>query len=94
MPAGAPRPTPRTLDRDRIREALRGLARGEDGIEAADVEPLLAWLQAWRQHWPGSFAALEPDGPRLVERLQARAVNQDRYLKLRRIALANLAAVL
>lgn len=94
MPAGAVRTAPQALDRARIREAVRALARSGDAVEVPDVEPLLAWLRAWRHHWPASFAALGTDGPRLIEQLQTRAVSRDRYLKLRRIALENLAAVL
>jgi hypothetical protein len=64
-------------------------------VDARQVEPLLAWLRGWRHHWPRSFAAtFGAAGDTLVARLQARGVDPDRYLKLRRIAVENLAAVL
>lgn len=94
VPVGTARSVPRHLDRERIREAVRALAAGEERVEAGDVEPLLAWLRAWRRHWPESFAALGADGPRLIRQLEGRPLDRNRYLKLRRLALANLAAVL
>jgi hypothetical protein len=38
--------------------------------------------------------ATGPDGERLIERLEARGFDRDRYLKLRRIAVENLSELL
>ena len=71
------------------RAAAEGLAAAPDPVSA---EALGAFVRAWAQHWPVSFAAafgVEAD------RCLARAVNaqttRDRYLKLRRIAMTHLA---
>ena len=95
VPDGAARPGPGALDRRRAGETIRSLARGLEPVEPHQVEPLLAWLRGWRQHWPESFAAsLGADGERLIARLEGRAPDPDRYLKLRRIAVENLSRVL
>jgi hypothetical protein len=60
-----------------------------------DVAPLLAWLRAWQQHWGASFVAtFGAEGDRIVAALRARLDDENRYLKLRRIAIENLAALL
>jgi hypothetical protein len=95
VPDGPVRPAPAGLDRPRLAAAVRDLARRPDAVHARQVEPLLAWLRGWRHHWPSSFAAtLGAAGDALIARLEARGVDRNRYLKLRRIAVANLAAVL
>jgi len=92
LPDGAIRPPPRgPLDRARVREAVREVAAEPD----VDVAPLLAWLRAWQHHWNGAFRATFGDeGERIVERLRARLEDENRYLKLRRIAIENLAGIL
>lgn len=95
VPDGPVRPTPARLDRRRIAGAVADVARDVDAVEPRQVEPLLAWLRGWRHHWPRSFAAtLGTAGEELIVRLEARGVDPNRYLKLRRIAVENLAAVL
>ncbi len=65
-----------------------------------DAEALVAFLAAWRHHWPASYrAAFAPDpedpGAGGVDAwAAAQAVDVDRYLKLRRIAIAHLATIL
>lgn len=60
-----------------------------------DAEALAAFVFAWHQHWPDSFArGLGGDAGSVVAWAARNAVDEDRYLKLRRIALENLARVL
>ena len=60
-----------------------------------DAEALAAWLFAWQHHWPQSFAAaLADDATAVVEWAGRHIVDANRYLKLRRIALENLAQLL
>lgn len=80
--------TPRELaiaTRAAIAEAPRG----------RDAEALSAFVFAWHQHWPASFATelgLYAEG--VVEWAARTVTDANRYLKLRRIALENLAQVL
>lgn len=62
---------------------------------ARDAEALAAYILAWHQHWPTSFAAeLGRNAASVVDWAQQNASDPNRYLKLRRIALENLASVL
>jgi hypothetical protein len=57
-----------------------------------DAEALAAWIFAWQQHWPRSFAAnLGEDASAVTEWAAQHTVDANRYVKLRRIALENLA---
>jgi hypothetical protein len=57
-----------------------------------DAEALAAWIFAWQQHWPRSFAAhLDCDAAAVTEWAAQYTVDANRYVKLRRIALENLA---
>jgi len=95
VPDGAVRPSPCRLDRRRVREAIEDLARQLEALEPRQVEPLLAWLRGWRHHWRESFVtSLGAEGESLIARLEARAPDPNRYLKLRRIAVENLSRVL
>jgi hypothetical protein len=95
VPDGAARRAPTRLDRGDVSQAIHDLAAGPEAIEPRQVEPLLAWLRGWRRHWPASFASvLGPEGERLIASLEARAPDATRYLKLRRIAVENLARIL
>ena len=50
---------------------------------------------AWHQHWPDSFASeLGDDAEAVVAWATLNAIDENRYLKLRRIALENLARIL
>ncbi len=92
LPDGAIRPVPRgPFDAARIREAVREVA-AEPGV---DVAPLLAWLRAWQHHWGSHFRrTFGAEGAEIVEGLRARLDDPNRYLKLRRIAIENLAGML
>jgi hypothetical protein len=95
VPDGALRPGPRGLDRRRVREAIEDLARHLEALEPRQVEPLLGWLRGWRHHWRSSFVtSLGAEGESLIARLEERAPDPNRYLKLRRIAVENLSRVL
>jgi hypothetical protein len=59
------------------------------------AEALAAFVFAWHQHWPESFErALGGDAGPVVDWASRHAVDEDRYLKLRRIAIENLARIL
>lgn len=99
VPDGAPRPRPAgPLDEDQVRRALESLIGQLEDLEPRRLEPLLAWLQAGFHHWPTGFAELlGPGGAEIRDRLIATAgdaIEPGRYLKLRRIAIENLAAYL
>jgi len=69
-----------------VREAIAGAPIGRD------AEALAAFVLAWSQHWPSSFAAVGDDA--ILDWAHRNCSDADRYLKLRRLALANLATVL
>jgi hypothetical protein len=92
MPDGAVRRPPASVDLDAIRRALSTLdvAALTDGQRVV----LLAWLDAFRQHWPSRYEAeLEGFGG-LRAALHRLPLDANRYIKLRRIAIENLASVL
>ncbi len=58
-------------------------------------DALAAFVAAWRQHWPTSFASGFGSAAGRISTWAAQAcADHGRFLKLRRIALANLASVL
>ncbi len=59
-----------------------------------DSEALAAFVFAWHHHWPDSFAASFADAVEVIDWAARHAIDDNRYLKLRRIALENLAHVL
>jgi len=90
LPDGAVRAHPVRFDAERVRAATLEVAESPP-----KATPLLAWLSAWRHHWPEHFEkTLGPTGHATIERLRASLGDPNRYLKLRRIAIANLAKVL
>ncbi|MHB1846607.1 MAG: hypothetical protein ACYCWW_17440 [Deltaproteobacteria bacterium] len=90
VPIGALRPAKPRSGRS-LREALREALSAP--APESSLEALWAWLRAFRQHWPARFSAcLGEDGLAALRELSARPFDENRYLKLRRIALANLAA--
>ncbi|HEY1818036.1 MAG TPA: hypothetical protein VGG74_37090 [Kofleriaceae bacterium] len=60
-----------------------------------DADALAAWVLAWHAHWPRSFAASFPDdGDAIAGWATSCVTDANRYLKLRRIAIENLATIL
>lgn len=60
-----------------------------------EAEALAAFVFAWHHHWPGSFEReLGVDAGPVVAWASRNAIDEGRYLKLRRIALENLARIL
>lgn len=91
VPIGAPRPVRSIPDPDALRATLEELSRTR--IPEELKEPLRAWLRGYRHHWPEEFVTtLGSAGAALLEVLEAEESDPNRYLKLRRIAIANLAA--
>lgn len=90
VPDGAIRPmTAQKVDPQRLADALEVVVRASLSIRR--VEPLLAWLRGFRQHWPKRFEQVfGRRGDEVVERLSNMPVDANRYLKLRRIAIQNL----
>ncbi|MBN2195972.1 MAG: hypothetical protein JW751_24355 [Polyangiaceae bacterium] len=91
MPDGAIRPLPvPTAGRDAIRRAVMEILA--QGLEPRLREPVYAWLAAFRHHFPGAFAReLGSTGDALLAKLAAETLDRNRCLKLRRIAVENLA---
>lgn len=94
LPDGAPhaRDPQRWSDED-VRTALARI--DPTALEASRREPLLAWLRGFRHHWPTRWAAeIAPIGDRRIAELEALPIDDNRYLRLRRIAIANLAQLI
>lgn len=92
VPSGAVRPGPTRFDPDALREALGIVTTGE--LSELDGACLCAWLAALGHHWPSRFEAVAGENGRaLLARLRATA-DDGRVIKLRRIAVSNLARVL
>lgn len=87
---------PSRIDFDAVREALQSLT----AVPLASIDDvrravLLAWLEAWRHHWPSAFEReLGNSAAELCDSLRELPFDENRYLKLRRIAVENLAGVL
>ncbi|HVK83118.1 MAG TPA: hypothetical protein VM513_03375 [Kofleriaceae bacterium] len=93
---GLPLALPRSGARPSARE-LADAARAAiaSGPSARDADALAAFLLAWEHHWPSSFhAALDRDAVTIAQWARAHTGDENRYLKLRRIALENLSTVL
>lgn len=70
-----------------VREAIASVPHGRD------AEALAAFVLAWRGHWPTSFASALGEGE-IVAWAEQHRIDPGRFLKLRRLAIANLATVL
>lgn len=58
----------------------------------AQADALHAWLEAFSHHWPAQFRQMLGDnGARWLLALRKRGTDANRFLKLRRIAIAELA---
>ena len=93
LPDGAVRERPGgRVDTLGVRAAILELAGEPDRVPSP--EALLAWLRAVRHHWPQRFEELGGEaGTGLILALEAGA-DPNRTLKLRRIAIENLATLL
>lgn len=79
------------FDEKKLRAAVRSAAEDQLLGERGQVA-LLAYLRAFRHHWPAAFGELlGEEGEKTIAELSARRVDPNRYLKLRRIAIENLA---
>ena len=86
VPLGAPRAhADDPLDLEVLSRALAQVLCAE--LQPRERDALVAWLGALRAHWPTTHSALTSRMPPF----EAGEVDPNRYLKLRRIALANLA---
>jgi hypothetical protein len=84
---------PRRQTSNSAREALAAV--DVRAIDPARREPLLAWLRGYRQHWPDRWATqVGALGERKIAELEQSPIDVNRYLKLRRIAIANLARLI
>jgi hypothetical protein len=72
-----------------LRNAVELLAAGDLG--PTDVDLLAAWLSAFNHHWPSAFAEMLGEVGEMSLRALVPRAEPNRYLKLRRIAIANLA---
>lgn len=83
------------FDDDLVREAVSGIASDRASLADPQRDALLAWLRGFRQHFPDRFAAcLGSEGDSLIEALEQSPIDPNRYLKLRRIAVANLSRLI
>jgi hypothetical protein len=80
-------PSPELLSRC-ARDVISAVPTGRD------ADALAAWLAAWRDHWPTTFTRWFGDDAAIVDWIETRSVDRGRHIKLRRIALENLASVL
>ncbi|MCX5746255.1 MAG: hypothetical protein NT062_27575 [Proteobacteria bacterium] len=72
-----------------VREAIAGTPTGRH------ADALAAFTIAWHQHWPAAFATAFASEARAIRTwADDHRGDPNRFLKLRRIALANLARVL
>ena len=78
-----------------LAEAARVAASHSGDESVREREALGAWLRAWAWHWPSSFAEyFGADADRMLGWARAATPDHGRYLKLRRIATANLAKLI
>jgi len=93
LPDGAARELPRgRVDALEVRAAIVELAGDPDRIPSP--EALLAWLRALRHHWPQRFDELGGEAAACLIRALEVDADPNRTLKLRRIAIENLATLL
>jgi hypothetical protein len=93
---GLPLATPTSGSRWSAQE-LAGAAREAiaSNPQGRDAEALAAFLLAWHHHWATSFTGeFRLDGDGVLAWARRHATDDNRYLKLRRIAVENLASVL
>jgi hypothetical protein len=75
--------------------AIHAVRAAESEVAPFVLEAVGAFVLAWAQEWPSSFASAFGDGVRDTRAWAGkRTPDANRYLKLRRIALSRLATVL
>lgn len=99
LPLGAVRPPAKVPlnygEELAIASAVRQLEPNLAALDDTRRDCLLAWLRAFRHHWPRRFErVLGLDGSTAIRALEPLLRDRGRYLKLRRIAVENLAAML
>ena len=93
LPDGAARRAPTSFDFVAVRRALAAL--DADALASAHRVALLAWLAGGYDHWPSRFTReLGELGDDLRALLRAKPHDENRYLKLKRISVENLASAL
>lgn len=94
VPFGAIRPAPTRLPEAAVRAAARQLLQSVETLSRRERDALYAWLRGFQRQWPKGFKrVLGHDGKRLLAKLEADPPEPNRYLKLKRIAVENLAGV-
>lgn len=94
LPIGAVRAPGVRVCAEDLRAALIEIARAPDALEPARRDALAAWLAALEHHWPSRFQQVAGDvGRPLREALGRTPSDPNRFLKLRRIAIENLASL-
>lgn len=74
--------------------AVRSVMR-ERNLEPWVLEAVAAWVIAWADEWPSGFRErFHPDSGAVEAFWRERTGERNRYVKLRRIAIANLSTVL
>ena len=92
LPDGGIRPVASAPAKVIVLGALTDVAARLHELSARDREVIFAWLRAYRQHWPTSYAeVLGHMGDHVLAALAHDPFDGNRYLKLRRIAIDNLA---
>jgi hypothetical protein len=79
-------------DAESVRHAVDQLAASD--LDPFELDALAAWMAGFRQHWPSMFARVLGDVGESVLRTLMPNVEANRYLKLRRLAIANLSQTL
>lgn len=94
VPHGAIRPPPTCLNEAQVRTAVRKIFSQVDALERRERDALHAWLRGFKRHWQKGFERiLGDDGDRLLAKLEEDSPEDNRYLKLKRIAVENLASL-
>lgn len=94
VPFGAIRPAPARLQSAVVRAAAKQLLPSVEKLDRRERDALYAWLRGFHRHWPKQFKrVLGSDGAKLLAKLEQDPPDPNRYLKLKRIAVENLAAV-
>ncbi len=96
VPDGAIRVVPSgSLNPDDISPVMAALCEARfEGLDPTMRECLFAWLRGFQHHWPDRFVHILGDaGIAALAALDDKTADANRYLKLRRIAVENLAAL-